>query len=88
MSYDALRKGPYSCHYQVYCVTTVILIGIASGWGMLVGPRWSNEFDPTGQTIYENGKFPTRSGEGPINIVLCLLFFIPGVVHAIWLATK
>ena len=23
MSYDALRKGPYSCHYQVYCVTTV-----------------------------------------------------------------
>lgn len=23
-----------------------------------------------------------------INIVLCLLFFIPGVVHAIWLVTR
>jgi len=23
-----------------------------------------------------------------INIVLCLLMFIPGVVHAIWLTTK
>ena len=23
-----------------------------------------------------------------INIVLCLLFFIPGVVHALWLITK
>jgi len=23
-----------------------------------------------------------------INIVLCLLMFIPGVVHAIWLITK
>jgi len=23
-----------------------------------------------------------------INIVLCLLFFIPGLVHAIWLVTK
>ena len=23
-----------------------------------------------------------------INIVLCLLFFIPGVIHAIWLVTK
>ncbi|MBW8192072.1 YqaE/Pmp3 family membrane protein [Neiella marina] len=23
-----------------------------------------------------------------INIVLCLLFFLPGVVHAIWLVTK
>jgi uncharacterized membrane protein YqaE (UPF0057 family) len=23
-----------------------------------------------------------------INIVLCLLFFIPGVIHAVWLVTK
>jgi uncharacterized membrane protein YqaE (UPF0057 family) len=23
-----------------------------------------------------------------INIVLCLIFFIPGVVHALWLVTK
>ncbi len=23
-----------------------------------------------------------------INIVLCLLFFVPGVVHALWLVTK
>ena len=23
-----------------------------------------------------------------INIILCLLFFIPGVVHAIWLVTR
>ncbi|MGB1800722.1 MAG: YqaE/Pmp3 family membrane protein [Gammaproteobacteria bacterium] len=23
-----------------------------------------------------------------INIVLCLLFFIPGLIHAIWLVTK
>ncbi len=23
-----------------------------------------------------------------INILLCLLFFLPGVVHAIWLVTK
>jgi len=23
-----------------------------------------------------------------INIVLCLLFFIPGVIHALWLCTK
>ncbi|NKB37575.1 MAG: YqaE/Pmp3 family membrane protein [Gammaproteobacteria bacterium] len=23
-----------------------------------------------------------------INIVLCLLFFLPGVIHAIWLVTK
>ncbi|NOX99376.1 MAG: YqaE/Pmp3 family membrane protein [Verrucomicrobia bacterium] len=23
-----------------------------------------------------------------INIVLCLLFYIPGVVHALWLVTK
>lgn len=23
-----------------------------------------------------------------INIVLCLLFYLPGVVHAIWLVTK
>lgn len=23
-----------------------------------------------------------------INIVLCLLFFIPGVIHALWLSTK
>jgi uncharacterized membrane protein YqaE (UPF0057 family) len=32
-----------------------------------------------------------KSGVGKdllINIVLCLLFFIPGVLHAIWLITK
>jgi uncharacterized membrane protein YqaE (UPF0057 family) len=23
-----------------------------------------------------------------INILLCLLFFLPGVVHALWLVTK
>jgi len=23
-----------------------------------------------------------------INIVLCLLFFIPGIIHALWLITK
>ena len=23
-----------------------------------------------------------------INIVLCLLFFLPGMIHAIWIATK
>ena len=23
-----------------------------------------------------------------INIVLCLVFFLPGVIHAIWLVTK
>ncbi|MFT5521098.1 MAG: uncharacterized membrane protein YqaE (UPF0057 family) [Enterobacterales bacterium] len=23
-----------------------------------------------------------------INIVLCILFFIPGVIHALWLVTK
>ena len=23
-----------------------------------------------------------------INIVLCLLFFIPGVIHALWISTK
>jgi uncharacterized membrane protein YqaE (UPF0057 family) len=23
-----------------------------------------------------------------INIVLCLLFFLPGVIHAVWLVTK
>ena len=23
-----------------------------------------------------------------INIVLCLIFFLPGVVHALWLTTK
>ncbi len=23
-----------------------------------------------------------------INIVLCFLFFIPGVIHALWLCTK
>ena len=23
-----------------------------------------------------------------INIILCLLFFIPGVIHALWVATK
>ena len=23
-----------------------------------------------------------------INIVLCLLFFLPGVIHALWLVTK
>jgi uncharacterized membrane protein YqaE (UPF0057 family) len=23
-----------------------------------------------------------------INIVLCILFFIPGLVHALWLVTK
>ena len=32
-----------------------------------------------------------KSGAGKdliINIVLCLLFFIPGVIHALWLVTK
>lgn len=32
-----------------------------------------------------------KSGIGKdllINIVLCLLFFVPGVVHALWLTTK
>jgi len=32
-----------------------------------------------------------KSGIGKdllINIVLCLLFFIPGMIHAIWLVTK
>lgn len=32
-----------------------------------------------------------KSGMGKdllINIVLCLLFFFPGVVHALWLTTK
>lgn len=32
-----------------------------------------------------------KSGVGKdllINIVLCLLFFLPGVVHALWLLTK
>lgn len=32
-----------------------------------------------------------KSGVGKdllINIILCLLFFIPGVLHAIWLITK
>ena len=23
-----------------------------------------------------------------INIILCLLFFLPGVIHALWLVTK
>jgi uncharacterized membrane protein YqaE (UPF0057 family) len=23
-----------------------------------------------------------------INIILCVLFFIPGVIHALWLVTK
>jgi uncharacterized membrane protein YqaE (UPF0057 family) len=23
-----------------------------------------------------------------INILLCLIFFVPGVIHAIWLVTK
>lgn len=23
-----------------------------------------------------------------INIILCLLFFLPGVIHAVWLVTK
>ena len=23
-----------------------------------------------------------------INIVLCILFFLPGVIHALWLVTK
>ncbi len=23
-----------------------------------------------------------------INIVLCILFFLPGVIHAVWLVTK
>ncbi len=23
-----------------------------------------------------------------INIVLCLVFFLPGVIHAVWLVTK
>ena len=32
-----------------------------------------------------------KSGVGKdliINIVLCLLFFVPGVVHALWVVTK
>jgi uncharacterized membrane protein YqaE (UPF0057 family) len=32
-----------------------------------------------------------KSGVGKdliINIVLCLLFFFPGMVHALWLVTK
>jgi uncharacterized membrane protein YqaE (UPF0057 family) len=32
-----------------------------------------------------------RKGAGKdllINIVLCILFFIPGAVHALWLITK
>ena len=32
-----------------------------------------------------------KSGVGKdllINIILCLFFFIPGVLHAIWLITK
>lgn len=32
-----------------------------------------------------------KSGVGKdliINIILCLLFFIPGVIHALWLCTK
>lgn len=32
-----------------------------------------------------------KSGIGKdliINIVLCILFFFPGVVHALWLTTK
>lgn len=32
-----------------------------------------------------------KSGAGKdliINIVLCLLFFIPGVIHALWISTK
>lgn len=32
-----------------------------------------------------------KSGVGKdliINIVLCLVFFFPGVVHALWLVTK
>lgn len=32
-----------------------------------------------------------KSGVGKdliINIVLCLVFFLPGVVHALWLVTK
>ena len=23
-----------------------------------------------------------------INIILCLIFFVPGVIHALWLTTK
>lgn len=32
-----------------------------------------------------------KSGIGKdllINIVLCLLFFVPGVIHSLWLVTK
>ena len=32
-----------------------------------------------------------KSGIGTnliINILLCLLFFIPGVIHALWITTK
>jgi uncharacterized membrane protein YqaE (UPF0057 family) len=32
-----------------------------------------------------------KSGVGKdliINIVLCLIFFVPGVLHALWLITK
>jgi len=32
-----------------------------------------------------------KSGVGKdllINIILCLLFFIPGVLHALWVVTK
>ncbi|TRY33450.1 YqaE/Pmp3 family membrane protein [Aliiglaciecola sp. M165] len=32
-----------------------------------------------------------KSGVGKdllINILLCLLFYVPGIIHAIWVATK
>lgn len=32
-----------------------------------------------------------KSGAGKdliINIILCLLFYIPGVIHALWVTTK
>lgn len=32
-----------------------------------------------------------KSGPGKnlvINILLCLLFYVPGIVHALWLVTK
>ena len=42
-------------------------------------------------TSKEEIEVPIKFGVGKdllINIILCLLFFIPGVLHAIWLVTK
>ena len=59
MSYDALRRGRYSLHHQVYCITTVtrdrhpLFTDITAArlrvckLRGLHEHRWSNEFDPT-----------------------------------------